>query len=116
MPLAIDGLMTRRTIRISEDVDEAIRKTATARGFGNSSAFLRTGLETLVRENNANSDGGAEQRVAATLDRIGEDLFRITRAQQAHFAVTDTLIKTLSSALARIYPPLLSKNDPGILN
>jgi Arc/MetJ-type ribon-helix-helix transcriptional regulator len=109
MPLAIEGVVTRRTIRISEQLDEAIQKAATARGFGNPSAFLRTGLETLVRESNANSDGGVEQRVAATLDRIGRDLFRISRAQQAHFAVTDTLIKTLLTCLPEPPPEAMAQ-------
>lgn len=90
--------MARRTIRISDQLDEEIRKAARGRGFANSTAFLRASLEVLVREKRANAEE-VEQRVSATLDRIARDLFRVQRAQQAHFAVTDTLIKTLLTCM-----------------
>jgi hypothetical protein len=91
--------MARRTIRISDQLDSRIRKAATERGFANPTLFLRTSLEALVREKNGDDAGDLEQRLAATLERIGRDLFRVQRAQQAHFAVTDTLIKTLLTCL-----------------
>lgn len=90
--------MARRTIRISDQLDEEIRKAARGRGFANSTAFLRASLEALVAEKSANAEE-VEQRVSATLDRIARDLFRVQRAQQAHFAVTDTLIKTLLTCM-----------------
>ena len=90
--------MTRRTIRISDQLDREIRKAATDRGFANSTAFVRASLEGLVREEHASTQD-AEERVAATLERIAHDLFRVQRAQQAHFAVTDTLIKTLLTCM-----------------
>jgi Arc/MetJ-type ribon-helix-helix transcriptional regulator len=91
--------MARRTIRISDQLDSRIRKAATERGFANPTLFLRASLEALVREKNGDDAGDLEQRLAATLERIGRDLFRVHRAQQAHFAVTDTLIKTLLTCL-----------------
>ena len=91
--------MARRTIRISDQLDSRIRKAATERGFANPTLFLRASLEALVREKNVDDAGDLEQRLAATLERIGRDLFRVQRAQQAHFAVTDTLIKTLLTCL-----------------
>lgn len=90
--------MARRTIRISDQLDEEIRKAAKGRGFANSTAFLRASLEALVREKSANAEE-VEQRVSATVDRMARDLFRVQRAQQAHFAVTDTLIKTLLTCM-----------------
>jgi Arc/MetJ-type ribon-helix-helix transcriptional regulator len=90
--------MARRTIRISDQLDEEIRKAARGRGFANSTAFLRASLEALIGEKSANAED-VEQRVSATLDRIARDLFRVQRAQQAHFAVTDTLIKTLLTCM-----------------
>jgi len=91
--------MARRTIRISDQLDSRIRKAAAERGFANPTLFLRASLEALVREKNGDAAGDLEQRLAATLERIGRDLFRVQRAQQAHFAVTDTLIKTLLTCL-----------------
>jgi hypothetical protein len=91
--------MARRTIRISDQLDSRIRKAATERGFANPTLFLRASLEAFVREKNGDDAGDLEQRLAATLERIGRDIFRVQRAQQAHFAVTDTLIKTLLTCL-----------------
>ena len=91
--------MARRTIRISDQLDNKIRKAATERGFANPTAFLRANLEAFVREKDASAAGDLEQRLAVTLDRIARDVFRVQRAQQAHFAVTDTLIKTLLTCM-----------------
>ena len=91
--------MARRTIRISDQLDSRIRKAATERGFANPTLFLRASLEAIVREKSGDDAGDLEQRLAATLERIGRDIFRVQRAQQAHFAVTDTLIKTLLTCL-----------------
>ena len=35
-----------------------------------------------------------EERVAATLERVLRDVARVTRGQQALFAIVDTLVKT----------------------
>ena len=90
--------MVKRTFRISDELDQKINKSAKDRGFANPSAFFRASLEVLVREKSTNA-AEIEERVAATLDRIARDLFRVQRAQQAHFAVTDTLIKTLLTCM-----------------
>ena len=90
--------MVKRTFRISEELDQKINKAAKDRGFANPSAFFRASLEALVREKSTNA-AEIEERVSATLDRIARDLFRVQRAQQAHFAVTDTLIKTLLTCM-----------------
>jgi Arc/MetJ-type ribon-helix-helix transcriptional regulator len=101
--------MKRRTIRISDQLDEAIGRLAVGRGFSNPTAFLRAGLEALVQEKHTDRAEEVERRVAATLDRIGCDLFRIGRAHQAHFAVTDTLIKTLLTCLPEPPPESMAQ-------
>lgn len=101
--------MKRRTIRISDQLDEEIKKLAAGRGFTNPTAFLRASLEMLVHEKHTNGAEDVERRVAATLDRLGRDLFRMSRAQQAHFAVTDTLIKTLLTCLPEPPPEALAQ-------
>lgn len=101
--------MPRRTIRISDHLDNRIKKAAAERGFANPTSFLRAGLESLVKERDGGAHGELEQRLAATLDRIGQDLFRVQRAQQAHFAVTDTLIKTLLTCLPEPSPEVMAQ-------
>ena len=87
--------MVKRTFRISDELDQKINKAVKDRGFANPSAFFRASLEALVREKSTNA-AEIEERVSVTLDRIARDLFRVQRAQQAHFAVTDTLIRPSS--------------------
>ena len=101
--------MTKRTIRIPDQLDQEIRKVATERGFPNLSALVRASLEALVRGKHTNGAEDVERRVAATLDRLGRDLFRMSRAQQAHFAVTDTLIKTLLTCLPEPPPEAMGQ-------
>jgi Arc/MetJ-type ribon-helix-helix transcriptional regulator len=101
--------MTKRTIRIPDQLDQEIRKTAIDRGFPNLSALVRASLEALVQGRHTNGAEDVERRVAATLDRIGRDLFRMNRAQQAHFAVTDTLIKTLLTCLPEPPPEAMAQ-------
>lgn len=63
------------------------------RGYLSATAFMRTAIrnELTGRESEI---GEAEQRIAATLERLSRDVFRIHRGQQALFAVVDTLVKT----------------------
>lgn len=45
----------------------------------------------------------AEERIAASLDRLGREIRSVTLAQQALFAFVDSLVKTLLTCIAE--PP-----------
>src|SRR5580692_3422296 len=86
--------MPRRTIRLTADIDERLRSTAKLKGYANPSAFLRAAIdhelsgreETMI---------GAEERLAASMEQIRREVFRLGRAQQALFAFVDSLAKVL---------------------
>lgn len=60
---------------------------------------------------------GAEERIAATLNQVRKDVFRVARAQQALFAYLDTLTKALLTCVpeppadARPQAVARAKND-----
>ena len=86
--------MPRRTIRLTTDIDERLQSTAKVKGYANPSAFLRAAIhhelsgreETMI---------GAEERLAASMEQMRREIFRVGRAQQALFAFVDSLAKIL---------------------
>jgi Arc/MetJ-type ribon-helix-helix transcriptional regulator len=86
--------MPRRTIRLTADIDERLQSTAKLKGYANPSAFLRAAIdhelsgreETMI---------GAEERLAASMEQMRREIFRLGRAQQALFAFVDSLAKVL---------------------
>lgn len=71
-------------------------------GFTNSNAFIRAAIERELAGRESGIDA-AEERMAASLDRVSRELRAIRLAQQALFAFTDALVKTLLTCLAE--PP-----------
>jgi Arc/MetJ-type ribon-helix-helix transcriptional regulator len=88
----------RLEVRLTEQLDQGIRKEAKARGYSSASAFLRAAVE---HELSGRSDGltGAEERIAATIESMRRELFRLGRGQQALFAYVDSLAKVLLTCI-----------------
>jgi hypothetical protein len=86
--------MPQRTIRFSEMLMTGINAVSRDRGFASVIAFIRYAVE---QELSMRQEGltGAEERLAATLEQVRKDVFRLARAQQALFAYLDTLARTL---------------------
>jgi predicted DNA-binding protein len=74
--------MPRRTIRLTADTDERLQSTAKQKGYANPSAFLRAAID---RELHGREDTliGAEERLAASMEQMRREIFRLGRAQQA---------------------------------
>ena len=83
----------RITVRFTQDDEKRLKAAMERRGYATASAFIR---ESLSKEFATRGDAArdAEQRLAATLERLSRDLARSIRGQQALFAVVDTLAKT----------------------
>ena len=96
----------RLEVRLTEQLDQGIRKEAKARGYSSASAFLRAAVEHEVSGRN---DGltGAEERIAATIESMRRELFRLGRGQQALFAYVDSLAKVLLTCIPE--PPQEAK-------
>jgi Arc/MetJ-type ribon-helix-helix transcriptional regulator len=83
----------RLTVRFSREEAVQIAELAKERGYLSPSAFIRSAVRNeLTGRESEISD--AEQRIAATLERLSRDVFRYNRGQQALFAVIDTFVKT----------------------
>lgn len=90
--------MPRRTIRLAAKTDERVQSGAKQRGYSSPSAFLRAAIE---KELGGRDDGviGAEERLAATIEQVRREIFRLGRAQQALFAYLDSFVKVVLTCM-----------------
>jgi hypothetical protein len=86
--------MPQRSIRFSEEVLKGVDTGSREHGFASATAFIRYAVEQELSERQEGLTG-AEERIAATLNQVRKDVFRLARAQQALFAYIDTLTKAL---------------------
>jgi hypothetical protein len=86
--------MPQRSIRFSEKVMKHMETISRERGFSSPTVFIRYAVQ---QELAGREDGvlGAEERIAASIDQVRRDVYRLGRAQQALFAYLDTLAKAL---------------------
>ena len=90
--------MPRRTIRLTTDTDDRIQSAAKQRGYSSPSSFLRDAIQKELGER---EDGmiGAEERLAASIEQVRREVFRLGRTEQALFAFVDSLAKVLLTCL-----------------
>jgi Arc/MetJ-type ribon-helix-helix transcriptional regulator len=84
--------MPRRTIRLTAAIDAQIYSAAKLRGYSSPSAFLRAAIKKELGERVEGSGPSAEQILGSIRD-IRHDIRRLERAQQALFALLDSLAK-----------------------
>ncbi len=83
----------RLDIRLTKDLDETLRREARARGYASPSAFVRASVEHQL--GGAENLSAAEERLAASIEQLRREVFRLGRSQQALFAYLDSLTKVL---------------------
>lgn len=86
--------MPRRTIRLTPEADERLQSTAKLRGYANPSAFVRAAIDNEL-SGREDTMIGAEERLAASMEQVRREIFRLGRAQQALFAYVDSLAKVV---------------------
>ena len=98
--------MKHRTIRLPEGTAKAIEAASQERGFASTSAFIRYAIDQELAERH---DGltGAEDRLAASIEQVRREQYRLMRMHQALFAYVDTLAKTLLTCVPE--PPADAK-------
>ena len=98
--------MAQRSVRFSEKAMRELKAASAMRGFESPAAFIRYAVE---QELAARHDGltGAEERLAASVEQVRKEVFRLGRAQQALFAYLDTLAKALLTCVPE--PPADAK-------
>ena len=73
--------MPRRTIRLSVNADERLQSAVKLRGYANPSAFLRAAMDHELKGREETMIG-AEERLAASMEQMRREIFRLGRAQQ----------------------------------
>jgi len=86
--------MPRRTIRLSSATDERIETAAKLGGYSSPSAFLRAAINNELGQGREGL-GRAEEQIVASILEVRQDVCRVERAQQALFALVDSLAKVL---------------------
>lgn len=81
------------TVKFTGEEEQKLRAAVAKLGYPSVSALIRAAVwKELGARDEASAD--AEQRIVATLERLGRDIYRSLRGQQALFAVIDTFVKT----------------------
>ena len=83
-----------RGLRYDADLNNRIEAAAKKGGFSCGSAFIRAAIERELAGRESDVDA-AEERIAASLDRMGREVRNLRLGQQALFAFVDVLAKTL---------------------
>jgi hypothetical protein len=96
----------QRTIGFSERLAKEIDRVSRERNFPSPTAFIRYAVD---QELSGRQDGltGAEERLAASIEQVRKDLYRLMRVQQALFAYLDTLAKAILTCMPE--PPADAK-------
>jgi hypothetical protein len=86
--------MPQRAIRFSETTDKGIQGAAEKRGFSSPTAFIRHAVEQELAGHKEEL-ASAEQRLAASIEQVRQEVLPLGRAQQALFALVDGLAKVV---------------------
>ncbi len=89
----------RVDVRLTERLEQNIRTETKARGYASPSAFVRAALEKEIAGQNADPLAGTEERLAATIEQMRKEIWRLSRGQQALFAYVDSLAKVLLTCI-----------------
>jgi hypothetical protein len=92
--------MAQRAIRFSETTDKGIQDATRKCGFSSPTAFIRHAVEQGL-SGRSEELVGAEERLAASIEQVRREVFRLGRAQQALFAFVDSLAKVVPSRAGR---------------
>lgn len=86
--------MRQKTIRLSDAVRQRLSRETRTRGYRSESALIRDAIAHELGGQDA-ALSAAEERIAATLERLGREIRRIGTAQQAQLALTDALSRVI---------------------
>ena len=92
-----------RAARLDPELDKKIERATKDGGFANVSAFIRAAIERELAGRESGIDE-AEERIAASLDRVAREIRGVKLGQQALFAFVDSLVKMLLTCVAE--PPM----------
>ena len=84
--------MAQRNLRLPDPLATRIAELSKKQRYATPSAFIRSAIEEKLDGRNGQE---AEDRIAATLERLGQELRRLETALQAQFALLDALCRVV---------------------
>ena len=92
------NLTVYRGMKLTKDLAQRLEATARGKGFSSPSAFIRAAIENELTSRRPVFDE-SEDRIVATIDRLAQEMRKMSTGQQALFAFVDSLTKTLLTCL-----------------
>jgi hypothetical protein len=83
--------MPKRTIRLTDAIDQRVHSAAKLRGYSTPTAFVRAAIKKELDELGEGSE--AHEKTLGLIREVRHDVRRVERAQQALFALVDSLAK-----------------------
>jgi Arc/MetJ-type ribon-helix-helix transcriptional regulator len=80
-----------RAVRLEPELNKRVERATREGGFSNPSAFIRGAIERELAGRESGVDA-AEDRLAASLDRLSREIRAVKLGQQALFAFVDSLV------------------------
>jgi len=87
----VEEPMPKRSIRLTDAIDQRIQSTAKLRGYSTPSAFLRAAIKKELDE--LGDGSAANEKILGYIREVRQDVRRVERAQQALFALVDSFAK-----------------------
>ncbi len=79
---------------LTKEFAKSLEAAAAEKGFSSPSAFIRSAIENELTSRKPVFDE-SEQRIIATIDRVVQEMRKLSTGQQALFAFVDSLTKAL---------------------
>ena len=92
------NLTVYRGRKLTKDLAQKLDDAAREKGFSSPSAFIRAAIENELISRKPAFDE-SEERIVATMDRLAQEMRKMSTGQQALFAFVDSLTKTLLTCL-----------------
>ena len=88
--------MAQMTFRVTDDLDKRIEAAVEERGLNSVAAFIRLAIQNeLDRTETQRRVEALEERLAATLTRVSDEVRKLVNGQQAVIALIDSLSKVI---------------------
>jgi hypothetical protein len=103
--------MTKRQrfeLRLPNDQMTVMKRTAQARGFHSANAYVQA-LVTRDLRDSTSEQADSEAFIAASLDRLSKEIRTVHTAQQALFAVVDSLARLFLTCIPEPPPEALDQ-------
>jgi Arc/MetJ-type ribon-helix-helix transcriptional regulator len=102
--------MAQRNLRLTDDLTRRINEAVTERGFNSAAAFIRTAIQNeLERAETQRRIEALEERVAATLARLADDVRKLANGQHAAIALIDSLSKVILTCVPEPEPSAFTR-------